>query len=133
MNITPITGSHAGHIITYNERCVYAREVIGLDDEGNVIARPEGEVEAIEETFLFCETCGHDVTGESLGAGEFWETYIDPIIESPSGWRYRAQQENGDNVDCYDCGHPLNDDHVIVNDDEGFAYHENCLAPSRRA
>lgn len=51
----------------------------------------------------------------------------DPIIESPSGWSFRESQENGDNVDCWECGDPLNDDFPIVNDDAGYAYHENCL------
>jgi hypothetical protein len=50
-----------------------------------------------------------------------------PIIESPSGWSYRQVQENGDQVDCNFCGDPLDDDFPIVNDSEGYAYHEQCL------
>lgn len=50
-----------------------------------------------------------------------------PIIESPSAWSYRRSQENGDQVDCQECGDPLNDDLPIVNDAEGYAYHEGCL------
>lgn len=49
------------------------------------------------------------------------------IIESPSAWHYDSEQENGDNVDCWECGCPLNDDYPIVNDSEGHAYHEDCL------
>jgi hypothetical protein len=49
------------------------------------------------------------------------------VIESPSGWSFRASQENGDEVDCAACGDALNDDHPIVNDAEGYAYHEDCL------
>lgn len=48
------------------------------------------------------------------------------IVESPSGWSFRAEQENGDQVDCWSCGNPLDDDHEIVNDSEGFAYHGGC-------
>ena len=49
-------------------------------------------------------------------------------IHSPSGWRYAAAQENGDNVDCWECGNPLNDDRdVIVNDADGYAFHSGCL------
>jgi hypothetical protein len=51
----------------------------------------------------------------------------DEVIESPSGWSFRASQENGDEVDCAACGDALNDDHPIVNDAEGYAYHEDCL------
>lgn len=49
------------------------------------------------------------------------------VINSPSGWSYIAEQENGDNVDCRDCGDPLNDDHPIHNDAAGYAYHAGCL------
>lgn len=49
------------------------------------------------------------------------------LIESPSAWSFLSEQENGDNVDCWGCGNPLNDDHLIVNDDEGHACHEGCL------
>lgn len=48
------------------------------------------------------------------------------IIESPSGWKFRSEQINGDNVDCWDCGNPLNDDYPIVNDSDGYAYHQVC-------
>lgn len=50
-----------------------------------------------------------------------------PIIESPSGWSYRESQENGDQVDCHGCGNPLDDDLPIVNDGDGFAYHEGHI------
>jgi hypothetical protein len=52
----------------------------------------------------------------------------DAVVESPSGWSFRSSQENGDQVDCMGCGNALNDDLPIVNDDEGYAYHEGCLA-----
>jgi hypothetical protein len=48
------------------------------------------------------------------------------VIESPSGWSYRAEQENGDAVDCWECGRPLDDNFVIMNDEEKYAYHEAC-------
>lgn len=48
------------------------------------------------------------------------------LVESPSGWRFREAQENGDEVDCRECGNALDDDYPIVNDDEGYAYHEDC-------
>lgn len=50
-----------------------------------------------------------------------------PIIESPSGWSYRESQKNGDRVDCADCGEPLDDNYPIENDDQGYAYHGECL------
>lgn len=49
------------------------------------------------------------------------------VIESPSGWSFRESQENGDRVDCRECGDPLDDDYPIVNDEEGYALHEGCL------
>ena len=48
-------------------------------------------------------------------------------IYSPSGWHYVSDQENGDNVDCWSCGKPLNDDYPIVNDLDGYAYHKECV------
>lgn len=51
----------------------------------------------------------------------------DKLVESPSGWFFRESQENGDQVDCYSCGDPLNDDLPIVNDSDGFAFHADCL------
>lgn len=48
------------------------------------------------------------------------------VVESPSGWSYVKTQENGDEVDCWECGNPLNDDYVIVNDEDGYAYHYAC-------
>lgn len=47
-------------------------------------------------------------------------------VESPSGWSYRVEQENGDRVDCWACGHPIDDDAEIENDDHQFAYHKGC-------
>lgn len=61
----------------------------------------------------------------AIEASEFTEGGV--IVHSPSGWTYRARQENGDNVDCHACGNPLSDDQPIVNDEDGFAYHEQCL------
>lgn len=49
------------------------------------------------------------------------------VIESPSGWKFREEQENGDQVDCWTCGKPLDDNYPIVNDARGFAYHPDCL------
>jgi hypothetical protein len=49
------------------------------------------------------------------------------IVTSPSAWTYRSEQENGDNVDCWECGKPLDDNQVIVNDDNGYAYHAECF------
>jgi len=54
----------------------------------------------------------------------------DPVVESPSGWSFRESQENGDNVDCWECGDTLNDDYPIVNDSEGYANHELCARAS---
>ena len=49
------------------------------------------------------------------------------LIQSPSGWSYMSDQENGDNVDCWFCGDPLNDDaDTIVTDDFGHAMHDYC-------
>lgn len=50
----------------------------------------------------------------------------DPVVESPSGWSFRESQENGDQVDCRECGDPLDDGYPIVNDAEGYAYHAGC-------
>ena len=50
----------------------------------------------------------------------------DPVVHSPSGWSFRESQENGDNVDCWECGGPLDDDFPILNDNEGYAIHEDC-------
>jgi hypothetical protein len=47
-------------------------------------------------------------------------------IDSPSGWSYMSDQENGDNVDCHACGQALDDDYPIVNDADGYALHEQC-------
>lgn len=48
------------------------------------------------------------------------------IIDSPSGWSYRSEQENGDDVSCRGCGRNLDDDYPITNDKDGFAYHKGC-------
>lgn len=48
-------------------------------------------------------------------------------VESPSGWQYRVEQENGDNVDCWSCGDPLDDNYPIANNEENFAYHRDCV------
>lgn len=58
-------------------------------------------------------------------------TWMPVMIHSPSGWSYREEQENGDQVDCWSCGNPLDDDYPIVNDREGYAYHPNCLHEER--
>lgn len=50
----------------------------------------------------------------------------DTMIHSPSGWSYRESQENGDRVDCRECGDPLNDDFPIDNDRDGYAVHPAC-------
>jgi hypothetical protein len=54
------------------------------------------------------------------------------VIESPSGWSYRVEQENGDRVDCWNCGEPLDDNFPIANNSEGFAYHDECLRAYER-
>lgn len=64
----------------------------------------------------------HEGDGSDFG---FWST--GETVESPSGWSYRAEQENGDSVDCRACGNGLDDDLPIVNDPEGFAYHGPCV------
>lgn len=58
-------------------------------------------------------------------------TYYDVIegatrVDSPSGWSYMSTQETDDSVDCQGCGKPLSDTLPIVNDAEGYAYHEGC-------
>jgi hypothetical protein len=50
----------------------------------------------------------------------------DPVIDSPSGWSYRASQENGEDVDCWSCGGPLDDDQPLATDAEGYAHHAGC-------
>ncbi len=50
----------------------------------------------------------------------------DAVVESPSGWSFRASQENGGTVSCVGCGDDLDDDLPIVNDADGFARHEGC-------
>lgn len=47
-------------------------------------------------------------------------------VESPSAWTYLADQENGDQVDCWSCGNALNDDLPILNLEDGHAVHEGC-------
>lgn len=50
------------------------------------------------------------------------------IIDSPSGWSYRSEQENGDEVDCGYCGNPLNDDLPIYTNWDGYAFcSEQCI------
>jgi hypothetical protein len=64
------------------------------------------------------------------GVAYAWDDDDNPsgaVVVSPSGWHYRSEQENGDSVDCWECGNPLNDDLPIVNDDEGYAYHAGHL------
>lgn len=71
-------------------------------------------VESADGTSVFIDAETLDLDGDSS------------IVESPSGWSFRTEQENGDNVDCWECGNPLSDDYVIVNDAEGYAYHQAC-------
>jgi hypothetical protein len=52
----------------------------------------------------------------------------DPVVEVPSGWSFRESQENGDNVDCWECGDSLDDDLPILNDAEGYAVHAECAS-----
>lgn len=40
----------------------------------------------------------------------------------------RPEQENGDRVDCWECGNVLVDGEEIANDTDGFAYHSLCHA-----
>lgn len=44
------------------------------------------------------------------------------IINSPSGWTYDSEQENGDQVDCRACGDPLDDDYPIYTNKDGYAF-----------
>lgn len=81
-----------------------------------------------------CDLCGQpdntgDCTHDRLAEDEVTELggNFSAIIESPSGWSFRNNQENGDQVDCWNCGNPLDDDYPIVNDEQGYAYHEGCL------
>jgi hypothetical protein len=74
---------------------------------------------------MSCPNCDDATCADCLedaGPGE--------LIESPSGWTFRASQENGDRVDCANCGNPLDDDYPIVNDADGFAYHVGCHTES---
>lgn len=76
----------------------------------------------------YCAECGDDSSG--LMHDNTWRN-VEPLmpvtVESPSGWSYMSTQENGDRVDCWSCGDPLDDDFPIVNDDDGYALHEPCL------
>lgn len=50
------------------------------------------------------------------------------IINSPSGWTYRSEQENGDQVNCQQCGGYLNDDDPIYTNHDGYAFcSEFCI------
>lgn len=82
-----------------------------------------GPFDSLDEAEEYGDTC--------FGSGTEWmfATLSAPSvkIESPSGWSYMSDQENGDNVDCHDCGNALNDDRPIVHDANGYAYHGGCL------
>lgn len=90
-----------------------ALEVINVWDHANDTPRIPRTLAA------FQQECDEFLTEE--------EEDDDEVVNSPSGWSYRESQENGDEVDCYECGNPLDDDKPIVNDDDGYAYHEGCL------
>lgn len=50
------------------------------------------------------------------------------IITSPSGFTYRSEQENGDNVDCWTCGTSMSDDEFILTNRDGYAFCcEGCI------
>ena len=50
------------------------------------------------------------------------------IIESPSGWTYQSSQENGDQVNCQQCGGALDDDLPIYTNHDGYAFcSEECI------
>lgn len=50
------------------------------------------------------------------------------IINSPSGWTYQSSQENGDFVNCQQCGGYLNDDDPIYTNKDGYAFcSEFCI------
>lgn len=73
-----------------------------------------------------CEGDADDGSGDECFRCDGTGTIDNSIIESPSGWSFRASQENGDTVDCQGCGSPLDDDFPIVNDDDGYARHPHC-------
>ena len=69
----PEDSRHYGHLISYNERAILCRKVVVIED-GFVRPDPSdpGEVEAISESFLYCETCDVRIAGDEVGADD-WE------------------------------------------------------------
>lgn len=84
-----------------------------------------------EVALWLLDAAGEIEFGNILNGASGWIEDDDPIIESPSAWSYRQSQENGDNVDCRDCGNPLDDNMPIENDEDGYAYHQPCLVRLR--
>lgn len=64
---------HRGHEITYNLRGVYAQELLAVNENGDIFISPDGELETITDTFLYCETCSVDVMGVEIGANDSYE------------------------------------------------------------
>lgn len=67
---------HYGHLLDYNERALVSRKIDRIDFvNGVAVVRPEDvppEVESISESFLYCITCGVQISGDEIGA-EDWE------------------------------------------------------------
>ena len=73
----PTDSPHYGHLISYNERCILAKRIVRIERTDTfTIVRPDpsdpGEVQAISESFLYCETCGLQIASDEIDA-EDWE------------------------------------------------------------
>lgn len=119
----------AGSIYTYQawreftDLCLWDEDVTEL---GEVRADHLTEDVAMRATYLVARRLIPALVVERAVALLEANPVEDEVVESPSGWSYRSSQENGDQVDCQGCGDPLNDDLPIVNDEEGYAFHEGC-------
>jgi hypothetical protein len=65
--------NHRSHTLTYNEVCTAVYEVLAITHDGDLSLQDEApEIEAITDTFLYCETCMERIMGLEIGANDEW-------------------------------------------------------------
>ena len=72
-HLSKITGEHQGHNITYDVKAIVCYDILGIRN-GAVVYDPETEemIDALDGS-IFCNTCGEEITGESINAAPYFD------------------------------------------------------------
>lgn len=69
--VTPITGDHADHVLTWQERVWNAYSIAGTDTDGNLrVDWGGGEETDMETSHVWCHTCNTTVSFEDLNLAD---------------------------------------------------------------